>query len=115
MHLGCFKEHLSLIHGDLVGAGLWSAKENDVFIREGLQRLGLSSLVDGHIFSAHTQPEIMREASFFALERHKHMGVMNIFPCVLAARDAPIRSAASVPRLMPTMLIGSDTNKRCVN
>lgn len=67
MYLWCFKEHFSLIHSDLVGAGLRSAEENDVLVWEGLQRLGLSSLVDRHIFSAHTQPEVVREASFFAL------------------------------------------------
>lgn len=67
MYLWCFKEHFSLIHSDLVGAGLRSSKENDVLVWEGLQRLGLSSLVDRHIFSAHTQPEVVREASFFAL------------------------------------------------
>lgn len=66
-YLWRFKEHLPLIHSDLVGADLRSTKENDVLIREGLQRFGLASLVHGHIFSAHTQPEIMREASFFAL------------------------------------------------
>lgn len=70
-YLRCVKEHFSLVHSDLVGAGLRSAKENDVLIREGLQRFGLASLVDGHVFSAHTQPEIVREASFFALERNK--------------------------------------------
>lgn len=67
MNLRCFKKHFSLIHSDLVGAGLRSAKEDDVLVWERLQRLGLSSLVDRHILSAHTQPEIMREASFFAL------------------------------------------------
>lgn len=66
-YLGRFKKHLPLVHGDLVGAGLWSSKENDVFVWEGLQRFGLTSLVHGHVFSAHTQPQIMREASFFAL------------------------------------------------
>lgn len=48
-----FKEHFSLVHSDLVGAGLWSTKEDDVFIRKGLQRLWLPSFVDGHILSAH--------------------------------------------------------------
>lgn len=67
MYLWRVKKHFSLIHSDLVGAGLWSAKENDMFIWECLQRLGLSSLVDRHVLSAHAQPEIMREASFFAL------------------------------------------------
>lgn len=72
MYLWCLKEHFSLIHGDLIGAGLRSAKEDDVFIWECLQRLRLPSLVDRYILSAHTQPEIMREASFFALKRHKY-------------------------------------------
>lgn len=67
IYLWCIKEHLSLIHNDLVGAGLWSAEENDVLIRKGLQRFGLSSLVDRHVLSTHTQPQVMREASFFAL------------------------------------------------
>lgn len=66
-YLWCFEEHLSLIHCNFVGAGLWSTKENDVLIWEGLQRFGLASLVHGHIFSADTQPEVVREASFFAL------------------------------------------------
>lgn len=66
-YLGRFKKHLPLVHGDLVGAGLRSSKENDVFVREGLQRFGLTSLVHGHVLSAHTQPQIVREASFFAL------------------------------------------------
>lgn len=70
-YLWCFKEHFSLVHSDLVGARLRSTKENDVLVWERLQRLWLASLVDRHIFSAHTQPEIVREASFFALERHK--------------------------------------------
>lgn len=67
MYLWCFKEHFSLVHSDLVRAGLRSAKEDDVLIWERLQRLGLPSLVDRHILSTHTQPEIMREASLFAL------------------------------------------------
>lgn len=67
VYLWCFEEHLPLVHSDLVGAGLWSTKEDDVLIGESLQRFGLSSLVDGHILSAHAQPQIVREASFFAL------------------------------------------------
>lgn len=66
-YLGCFKKHLPLVHGDLVGARLRSSKENDVFVWEGLQRFGLTSLVYRHVFSTHTQPQIMREASFFTL------------------------------------------------
>lgn len=66
-YLGRFKEHLSLVHGDLVGAGLRSSKEYDVFVWEGLQRFGLASLVHRHVFSADAQPQIMREASFFTL------------------------------------------------
>lgn len=54
VYLRGFKEHFSLIHSDLVGAGLWSTKEDDVFIRKGLQRLRLPSFVDGHILSTHT-------------------------------------------------------------
>lgn len=70
MYLWRFKEHLSLIHRDLVRARLRSAKEDDVLIWEPLQRLGLPFLVDRHVLSTHTQPEIMREASFFALRRY---------------------------------------------
>lgn len=39
MYLWCVEKHFSLIHCDLVGAGLWGTEENDVFIWEGLQRL----------------------------------------------------------------------------
>lgn len=53
-YLWRFKEHLSLVHRDLVGAGLWSTEEDDVLIREGLQRFGLAFLVHRHIFSADT-------------------------------------------------------------
>lgn len=66
-YLGRFEEHLPLVHGDLVGARLRSSKEDDVFVREGFQGFGLASLVHRHVFSAHTQPQIMREASFFTL------------------------------------------------
>lgn len=66
-YLGRIKEHLPLVHGDFVGAGLRSSKENDVFVWEGFQRFGLASLIHRHVFSAHTQPQIMREASFFTL------------------------------------------------
>lgn len=67
MYLWCLKKHFSLIHSDLVGAGLWSTEEDDVLIGEGLQRLRLSSFVDRNILSTHTQPEVMWETSFFAL------------------------------------------------
>lgn len=53
-YLRRFKEHLSLVHRDLVGAGLRSAEEDDVLIREGLQWFGLAFLVHGHVFSADT-------------------------------------------------------------
>lgn len=66
-YLGRFKEHLPLVHGDLVGAGLRSSKENDVLVWEGFQRFGLASLIHRHVFSAHAQPQIVREASFFTL------------------------------------------------
>lgn len=66
-YLGRFKEHLPLVHSDLVGAGLRSSKENYVFVWESFQRFGLASLIYRHVFSAHTQPQIMREASFFTL------------------------------------------------
>lgn len=53
-YLWRFKEHLSLVHRDFVGAGLWSAEEDDVLIRKGLQRFGLAFLVHRHVFSADT-------------------------------------------------------------
>lgn len=86
-YLRRFKEHLSLIHGDLVGAGLRGSKENDVLVRKSLQRFGLASLVHWYIFSTHTQPQIMRESSFFALWRHKHGNswMASIVRCGLAA------------------------------
>lgn len=68
VYLRRFEEHLSFVHGDFVGAGLWSAEEDDVLVREGLQRFRISPFVDGHILGAHTQPEVMWEASFFTLE-----------------------------------------------
>lgn len=69
---GCLRLHFPLIHGDLVRAGLRSAEEYDVLVREGLQGLGLSSLVHRHVFSTHAQPKIVREASLFALRAHKY-------------------------------------------
>lgn len=53
-YLWRFKEHLSLVHRDLVGAGLRGAEEDDVLIREGLQWFGLTFLVHRHVFSADT-------------------------------------------------------------
>lgn len=67
-YLWRFKEHLPLVHRDLVGAGLWRPEEDDVLVREGLQRFGLAPLVHGHVLSADAQPEVVREATFLALE-----------------------------------------------
>lgn len=67
-YLWRFKEHLSLVHRDLVGAGLWRPEEDDVLVREGLQWFGLAPLVHRHVLGADAQPEVMREAAFLALE-----------------------------------------------
>lgn len=67
-YLWRFKEHLSLVHRDLVGAGLWRPEEDDVFVWECLQWFGLAPLVHRHVLSADTQPKVMREATFLALE-----------------------------------------------
>lgn len=70
-HQWRLKEHLPLIHDDLVGAGLWSPKEGDVFVLEGLQWFGFTSFIHWHVVSAHTQPQIMRETTFFTLQRQR--------------------------------------------
>lgn len=67
-YLWRFKEHLPLVHRDLVGAGLWRPEEDDVLVWEGLQRFGLAPLVHGHVLSTDAQPEVVREATFLALE-----------------------------------------------
>ena len=66
-HQGRLEIHLPLVHSDLVGAGLGSSEEGDVFVLEGLQGLGLSSLVHRQVVSTHTQPQVMGEPSLFAL------------------------------------------------
>lgn len=72
-HHGCLEKHLPLIHGNLVGAGLRRAKEDNVLVLEGLQRLGLAPLVDGHVLSTHSQPQVVREATLFALHGREGM------------------------------------------
>ena len=67
-HQWSLEEHLPLVHNDLVGAGLRSSKEGDVFVLEGLQRFGFPSFINRHVVSAHTQPQIMREAALFTLQ-----------------------------------------------
>lgn len=67
-YLRRFKEHLSLIHRDLVSAGLWRPEEDYVLVREGLQWFGLAPLIHRHVLSADAKPEVMREATFLALE-----------------------------------------------
>lgn len=66
------KKHLSLVHNDFVGAELRSPKEGDVLVLEGFQRLWLASLVHRHIVGTHTQPQVVGEASLFALRKTKH-------------------------------------------
>lgn len=68
-HQWSFEEHLPLVHNYLVRAGLRSSKEGDVFILEGLQGFGFTSLIHRHIVSTHTQPQIVRETTLFALQR----------------------------------------------
>lgn len=70
-HQWRLKEHLPLIHDDLVCAGLWGSKEGDVFILEGLQWLWFPSFIHWHIVSTHTQPQIMRETTLFTLQRQR--------------------------------------------
>lgn len=70
-HQWRLEEHLPLIHDDLVGAGLWSPKEGDVFVLEGLQWLGFTSFVHWHVVSAHAQPQIVRKTSLFTLQRQR--------------------------------------------
>lgn len=71
-YLWGFEEQFSLVHGDFEGARLWSTEEDDVLVRERLQRLGFSSFVDGHVLSTDAQPQVVREASFFTLQRFKN-------------------------------------------
>lgn len=70
-HQWRLKEHLPLIHDDLVCAGLWSPKEGDVFVLEGLQWLRFTSFIHWHVVSTHTQPQIMRETTLFTLQRQR--------------------------------------------
>lgn len=71
LHLWGFKEHLPLVHRDLVGTGLRRPEEYDVLIREGLQWFGFAPLVHRHVLSADAQPEVVRETTFLALEEEE--------------------------------------------
>lgn len=66
-HQWSLEEHLPLIHDNFVGAGLRSPEEGDVLVLEGLQRFGFTSFINGHVVSAHAEPQVMRETALFTL------------------------------------------------
>lgn len=67
-YLTSLKKQLSLVHHDLVGVGKRCTKRQDMFILKHFQRPSFPTFVDRNRISADSEPQLLWESPFFALE-----------------------------------------------